>query len=498
MRVGFPFFKCAMESAFLTFILASSFAVYSSDVLNTEWDDVVVARQDMPTTLVCTDTAVRGAVVLNWMVKSLEVDDWKLLLSSSGSRQFTGGASKASMRLTDQNFQDTGVFSLSFLPKMEDRGLYSCMVKQQEKRLKERIILLAILTVTVVPAVPIPRNSILRLNAEVRPSLAISTITWVAPDGAPMKSVNKKTGVMAKLPQVQAEDKGAYTCMVHPFGNCSKPFFAFNVDVTINANNAASFNNIRRNDVISSATVIQTSFTISCPIVQGDYVELHWQLPDSKKSKIKLLYKYDRWRSLHLPTEQNAKLQLAGPPYNAAAGSFAFTLKPGLNDGGYYECKVFFDDSIVRQETLLSVLKVEVSHFSSKLQLGCLYTQRTQIKSVAWKYQTKNRPISSLSSSPGKIATELHKPITADTAGNYTCTLQLKNGQTVWITQPIKLPQEDIEQSVSVHSGEVENVYENPEEIRQVRPGGSEYMDLKPRAADDVYKELERCEECQS
>lgn len=100
----------------------------------------------MPTTLSCIDTTLRGAVAINWMVKSLGADEWKLVLSASERKEFFGGAFKASMRLTDPNFQDTRVFSLFFIPKMEDHGLYLCLIHQQERKLKERIILLAILT----------------------------------------------------------------------------------------------------------------------------------------------------------------------------------------------------------------------------------------------------------------------------------------------------------------------------------------------------------------
>lgn len=106
----------------------------------------MVAKEGMPTTLFCTDATVRGAVAINWMVKSPGADEWKLVLSASGRKEFSGGAWKASMRLTDPNFQDTGVFSLFFVPKTEDSGRYSCLIRQQEKKLKERIILLAILT----------------------------------------------------------------------------------------------------------------------------------------------------------------------------------------------------------------------------------------------------------------------------------------------------------------------------------------------------------------
>lgn len=70
-----------------------------------------------------------------------------------------------------------------------------------------------------------------------------------------------------------------------------------------------------------------------------------------------LLYNFDRWRGSTLVTEQSKRLQLAGPPYNAEAGSFSFLLTPGLTDGGLYICEVFLNDNAFSQKTLLSVLK---------------------------------------------------------------------------------------------------------------------------------------------
>lgn len=105
----------------------------------------MVAREDQPTTLVCTDTTVSGGVTINWLVKSPGADEWKLVLTATGTDRFFGGALKPSMRLTDPNFHDTGVFSLFLLAKLENRGLYSCLIKQQERKQKERKILLAIL-----------------------------------------------------------------------------------------------------------------------------------------------------------------------------------------------------------------------------------------------------------------------------------------------------------------------------------------------------------------
>ncbi|XP_040900164.1 g6f-like isoform X1 [Toxotes jaculatrix] len=528
-----------MDSGFLTFILVSSFAAYPSHL--TGWDNVVVAREGMSTTLVCTDTTVRGAVAINWMVKSHDKNDWKLVLSASEGKEFSGGASKASMRLTDPNFQDTGVFSLSFAPNKEDSGLYSCLIKQQEKQLKTRIILLAVLTVTVLPAPTMPQHSTLRLIASVNPDFV--KINWVAPDGISMKSekITKDTTV-AKLPQVQTSDNGTYVCTVHPYDNSSSILCPFRVNVIVHVDKVASFTNITHDPMIATATLAQTSFTLTCPGVQGDYVMLYWGSPDNKKH-VKLVHQYDRWRGSTLVTTQSKKLQLAGRPYNAEAGSFSFLLTPGIKDGGLYICEVFLNDNAYSQRTLLSVLKVKTNHSPSKLELSCQYSERSHVQSAIWKYQNKSRRLRMSSSSPGTITITVPLPITSDTAGNYTCTLKLKNGQTIWATQAVTLPPEDgrdesvsvtatsllpslsallllvplvaaavgvllwrqkhisdrgIEQSLSIQSSEAENIYENPEDIRQTPPQGSVYMDLKPRGEDDVYKELERSEQCQS
>lgn len=105
-----------------------------------------MAREGVPTTLTCINEKVRGPVAVNWLVKLAGARDFKLVLSANERKEFSGGALKASMRLTDPNFQDSGNFSLFILPKMEDSGYYSCLIKQQKRKLKERIILLAILT----------------------------------------------------------------------------------------------------------------------------------------------------------------------------------------------------------------------------------------------------------------------------------------------------------------------------------------------------------------
>uniref|UniRef100_A0A3Q0RZ37 Ig-like domain-containing protein n=1 Tax=Amphilophus citrinellus TaxID=61819 RepID=A0A3Q0RZ37_AMPCI len=510
-----------MEAGFLTFIVVSIVVVYSCRVGITDWDDVVVVREGMLTTLVCNDATVRGGVTINWKVKLFCADEWKLIISATENEKFSGGALKPSMQLTDPNFQDTGVFSLSLKPEAADIGFYSCLIKQQERKLKEKIILLAILTGrNIFPAAPIPQHSTLRLIANVTPDIAFTKVTWAGPGGVPLMSKKtSKTDSMAKLPQVLSNDGGVYVCMVYPRGNGSSLFSAFNVDVVV----AGKADWKKRSPMISTATQAHTSFPLTCPGVQGDYVQLHWLPPDSRsQSNMKSVYQYDRWRGT-LMTDQNKRLQMAGPPYNPETGSFSFLLTPDWKDGGLYICEVLLNDNIFSQRTLLTVLKVKTKEYSRNLELVCLYSERSQVRRAEWKHHNKSRKLNMSSSSPGTITTILPLPITSDIAGNYTCVLYLKNGQVIQATQAITVPAKDsvsvttpsllpslsallllvplvaaavgvllwrqkhisdrgIEQSLSVQR-EAENIYENPEDIRQ---------DLKPRGEDDVYKELER------
>lgn len=88
--------------------------------------------------------------------------------------------------------------------------------------------------VTVVPPPPVPRRSPLRLSARVFPDYAVSQITWTAPSGIIMKSERKpKSSVLAKLPEVENDDTGAYVCTVYPWGNSSNSLLAFSVNVTV-------------------------------------------------------------------------------------------------------------------------------------------------------------------------------------------------------------------------------------------------------------------------
>ncbi|XP_071239966.1 basement membrane-specific heparan sulfate proteoglycan core protein-like isoform X3 [Salvelinus alpinus] len=526
-----------MEFRCLLFVLISSSVVLITQSDTTtkdpDWSDVVVTMVGREVTLPCVDWPLTGSVSINWKMKSPGVDHWKLVLSANERQQFSGAASKASMRLVDSNFQETGDFSLLFVPKMEDKGRYSCLIKQQEKKLREKIILLAILTVSIFPSATLPQHSTLRLMAEVSPASAVSEVTWLSPGGTPLRLARRSGGVVAKLPQILPTDQGAYICQVYPRGM-----------------NVASFTNISHSAQISMASLTQTPLTLACPPMRGDYVLLYWKPPDSRNiNTTTLVYGYDRWRDRTEQSKTHAQLSLDGPLSTTKEGFFSFLLSPGLNDGGLYTCEVFLNDNMFSQRTLLSILQVKAKHSPSALVLTCHYTERSQVKRVVWSHQNQSRMLKWSSSAPGRLSTEVPLSPTQDTAGNYTCTMLLRNGQAVKAVYTVKLPPKEntesptsispphpesnsasllpsllsallllvplvaavagvllwrqkdisrrgIEQSLSHYSGEVENIYENPEDVRQTTPQSSVYMDLKPRGENDVYEELDRYESC--
>lgn len=85
---------------------------------------------------------------------------------------------------------------------------------------------------------------------------------------------------------------------------------------------------------------------------------------------------------------------------------------------------------------------VKASITPSKMELTCLYSETSHIQVAKWSYQNNSRQLRVSSNGPGSISTTLPMPVTSDVAGNYTCTLQLKNGQTISATQAVTLPYE--------------------------------------------------------
>uniref|UniRef100_A0A8C6KHI2 Ig-like domain-containing protein n=1 Tax=Nothobranchius furzeri TaxID=105023 RepID=A0A8C6KHI2_NOTFU len=402
--------------------------------------DVVVVRENNPTTLGCAGNKLTGDMSINWMVKPGNVGEWKLILSVNEKTTFSGGAWKESIQLVDSHSQSTRDFSLLLSPKEEDGGLYTCLMKHQKRKVKEIVYLLAVFTVSLYPAPPVPQNSILRLIGRVTPDIAVTKITWTAPGGLLMKTERKpNTGTVTKLPLVQKSDGGTYTCTVYPQGN-STGVLAATVNLTVDADKVAPFTN----HMIHTGTEAQKAFLLTCPSVQGDCVKLSWlpsnfnrgKYPDYKK--MKLVYKYDRWRGS--AQRKKAGIRLAGLPYNAKAGSFSFQMSLDLSDGGIYICQVFLNDNIFLQNTTLSVLKVKTSNYSSKLELLCRFSEPHQVYRAVWEHSNESRQLVSSSRGPGSISTTLPLPITSDVVGRYTCILQLKNGQIIRADTVITVP----------------------------------------------------------
>ncbi|KAK0151522.1 hypothetical protein N1851_007184 [Merluccius polli] len=335
------------------------------------------------------------------------------------------------------NFQESGVFSLVFIPKIGDEGLYFCLFKQQEKKEREKVILLAILTATIFPAAPPPKDSIVHLVASVSPNF-IGRITWTGPSGTPLRSEVKGKETLTKVPRFNAEDGGTYVCVFHPKDNSSRATFSFDVAVEVDAAAEASYTNVTQGHQISTASIAGVPFSLSCPPIQGDYVQVYWQNMD-KKQEIKQLYQYDRWRDSQ-EQKKGPVLKRAGPPYNAQTGSFSFLMKPLVEDGGLYICMVYFNNKRYSQSTKLSVLKGIPSPKSTSLHLCCYYSAWSQVQQVGWTYQNRHHALQRFSPRIGLAIANISLPISANTAGNYTCTLRLKNGQEIWAVYTITLP----------------------------------------------------------
>ncbi|KAI1885754.1 hypothetical protein AGOR_G00207060 [Albula goreensis] len=514
----------------LLFVTGSSRAAKDED-----WDDVVVTKVGLPVSLACSHVPLTGFVKLNWLWMPHGQDSWSLILSVNQQKEFWGAASKPDMRLTDSKFRSSGDFSLYFKPRSTDGGRYSCLIEKGEEKLRQRITMLAILQVAVSPALPVPRNSTLRLITVLSTSQAVSEVAWFSPEGQPMRSQSlTPEKVICKLPCVDQPDQGNYTCQIRPRGRFSQHLFLFTHTITVDVSKVANFINTTYGTMISVATLSRSQLSLPCASITGDYVVLYWEHPDSLK--MEAVFFYDRWRRARpAPTRHHIRLANSS---SADSGKFSFLLVPELREGGTYICEVFLNDNVFTQVTRVSVLQVNVRSTPSALALFCQYSQRSQVKRVTWTHQNQSLKLPWSSSAPGHIKTEVPLPLGPNLAGNYTCTMELKNGRLAKAVYTVTLPptantsfsspsvlsplyalgllvplvavaigvllwkrghhnsHPGIEQSLSHYSGEVENVYENPEDLRQTSAQSSVYMDLKPTGDNDIYKELDRYEEC--
>ncbi|XP_026796037.3 g6f-like isoform X1 [Pangasianodon hypophthalmus] len=523
------------------------------------WSDVIMVEEGAAVTLHCSEEPPVTPRQVKWLMMPGKGKQWTMLFSVNISRGKADGRQMHHQAGRILEISDN-VF-LRFTATVESGGLYSCLLEKEDRKFKERIVLLAIIKLTLAPAPVIPLDSTARLKAEVSPPFAVAGGTWLSHTGSPLLTDVSLAGtLLTKLPRVTPRDSGTYTCNISVDGQSRKPVHSYTLTVTVYEKQVAWFPNITYGPLCSLAALSRSAVTLPCTDINGDYVLLYWWRPDSRLAQPELIFQFDRWRDSR--KQSNVRLQLHNHS-SVPAGNFSFLLRPELKDAGRYQCEVFRDDQVFAQVTALTVLNGYTS-FSGSMELICAYAERSQVASVKWSHiQRPERRLPS-SSVLGQTIISIGFPITPDTAGQYACTLKLKNGQTVrylytammtpteppycaselpdelttnsavsllqptdgnstpapsillpslslllflvpvvavaagvllWRRGPCTFPQ-NVERTLSHYSGEVENIYENPEDLRQSPPQNAVYMDLKLTGETDVYRELDRYDQC--
>ncbi|XP_028835284.1 g6f-like isoform X2 [Denticeps clupeoides] len=476
------------------FLLAPSGAGRDRD-----WQNVILIKPETNVTLSCEHKPVLK-YKLNWKVKLEGAKHWSLVLSINEKNISFGEASSKSTQMADQNFQRSGNFSLQFLAQTNNAGLYSCVVDQGNESVKEKVTLLAFVELTVTPSNPVPYESILRLRALVVPPYALYHAAWYSPTQEQLSSekVQSSGVLLTKLPCFLQSDQGNYTFQARLHGNSPQKLFLFPITVTANR------------VLMSKVCCSYTTVIIPCGSVLGDYIQLFWKEPRAKE--MKPIYKFDRWRQSSM-AKTDHQLQLVEPT-SQASGNFYFLLTPKPTDGGVYQCEVFLDDTVFIQAVKLTVIHVFAKSSNSELVLSCIYSEHSQVQSVMWTHQNDSQQVHWDAKVPGQIRTRIPLPVNDETSGMYICTVKLLHGQSASAVYNVTAsPKEShnvsavpllpplfallllvpvaavvagvllwrreksvshigVEQSLSYYSGEVENIYENPDDLRH----GAVYM----------------------
>uniref|UniRef100_A0A4W4E789 Ig-like domain-containing protein n=1 Tax=Electrophorus electricus TaxID=8005 RepID=A0A4W4E789_ELEEL len=489
----------------------------SSSSPSSDWTDVVMAQAGSAVTLPCLGST--PAQWDSWMMMSAGESHWTVLLSADASGGPVHGLPRKLIQLGGRMFEITEDASLRFIVTATAGGRYSCSMRVNSRTLEKRIVLLALIDLTITPPPPIKLDGLVRLEAKVFPAYVATRGAWHSPTGARLLTSISSAGIfLTKLPHVAADDQGLYTCSIRVRGQShNSPLFPFSLP----SSSSSSSDSIR-----SAAVLAGSPVELPCPPVLGDYVRLYWWRPDTlQDAQPELAFSFDRWRNR--THQAKPRLQLQGPASPGSTGNISFLLTPALADAGHYQCEVFLDSEAFGQVTRISLSVAGHERLSSSsLDLRCEFAERSQVASVGWTHV----PALNLMQTAiiGRVTITVPLPVTPDTAGPYTCTLRLKTGQVVSYQYtlappptgerprpkpmpepPILLPSLSlllflvpvsavavglllwrwgryVECTLSHYSGEVENIYEDPEDLRQV------IRDLKPTGQTDVYRELDR------
>ncbi|XP_076847310.1 g6f-like isoform X2 [Brachyhypopomus gauderio] len=525
-----------------------------------DWADVVIGQEGTAVTLPCSRPP--PAQWDSWMMMSDGESHWTVLLSANASGGAEERPSRKLTQLGGRMFEIGQDASLRFIVTATGGGRYSCSTRVDGRKSEARIILLALVKLTITPFPTINMDSNVRLEARVSPPYVVGGGAWYSPMGVRLLANTSSVGtVLTKLPRVTADDSGLYTCSIRVRGRSQQRIYNYTLAVAVDVRHVAALPSIKYGPMHSVAVLSESPVSLPCPPVLGDYTRLYWWRPDASQNvQPELVYFLDHWRNRKKQTQPHLQLQRSAFPGHA--GNTSFILKPAaLADAGRYQCEVFLDDEAFGQVTTLTVLRGYSSLSSSSLNLRCDYAERSQVASVGWSH--KQRPGLHLMQKAiiGRVTVTVALPVTPDTAGQYICTLHLKSGRVISYLHSLTLPSTErpccasgnvsgdsagslltpaegnsvsepsvllpslslllfllpvsavavglllwrrgrctlsrnAEHTLSHYSGEVENIYENPEDLRQSTPQATVYMALKPTDQMDVYRELDRYDKC--
>lgn len=102
-----------------------------------------MVREDTSVTLSCFDSPPTSSVLVTWKMMSAREDRWSYLLSANCIDGQTDG--RSSRVFGGRTFEISADASLIFRAAAAVQGHYSCVIEQNDKKLQERIVLLALI-----------------------------------------------------------------------------------------------------------------------------------------------------------------------------------------------------------------------------------------------------------------------------------------------------------------------------------------------------------------
>jgi len=102
-----------------------------------------MVREDSSVTLSCFDSPPKSSVLVSWKMMSAREDRWSYLLSANCIDGQTDG--RSSRVFGGKTFEISADASLIFRAAASSQGRYSCVIEQDDKKLQERIVLLALI-----------------------------------------------------------------------------------------------------------------------------------------------------------------------------------------------------------------------------------------------------------------------------------------------------------------------------------------------------------------